>query len=67
MKRALLVIDVQNEYFPGGRLPITHPPDHLAGILRAMDAAAVAGVPLGNVPTSWWRRLHLHLSIGLAF
>jgi outer membrane protein insertion porin family len=30
-------------------------------------AAAVAGAPLGSVPTSWWRRLHLHLSIGLAF
>jgi outer membrane protein insertion porin family len=29
--------------------------------------AAVAGAPLSSVPTSWWRRLHLHLSIGLAF
>ncbi len=29
--------------------------------------AVVAGAPIGSVPTSWWRRLHLHLSIGLAF
>jgi outer membrane protein insertion porin family len=29
--------------------------------------AVVAGAPLSSVPTSWWRRLHLHLSIGLAF
>jgi outer membrane protein insertion porin family len=29
--------------------------------------ATVAGLPLSSVPTSWWRRLHLHLSIGLAF
>ena len=35
MKRALLVIDVQNEYF-SGRLPITHPADHFGNILRAV-------------------------------
>ena len=44
MKRALLVIDVQNEYFTGA-LPITHPAGHLEQILAAMDAAA------GKVPT----------------
>ncbi len=40
MKRALLVIDVQNEYFPGGALPISHPQNHLQNILETMDAAA---------------------------
>lgn len=44
MSRALLVIDVQNEYFTGA-LPVTHPAGHLQQILRAMDAAA------GKVPT----------------
>lgn len=44
MKRALLVIDVQNEYFTGA-LPITHPAGHLEQVLAAMDAAA------GKVPT----------------
>lgn len=39
MKRALLVIDVQNEYFPGGALPIRHPHNHLQNILETMDAA----------------------------
>lgn len=39
MSRALLVIDVQNEYFTGA-LPITHPAGHLEQILKAMDAAA---------------------------
>jgi nicotinamidase-related amidase len=43
MNRALLVIDVQNEYFTGA-LPITHPTGHLEQILAAMDAAA------GRVP-----------------
>lgn len=43
MNRALLVIDVQNEYFTGA-LPITHPVGHLEQILAAMDAAT------GKVP-----------------
>lgn len=38
MSRALLVIDVQNEYFTGA-LPITHPVGHLGRILEVMDAA----------------------------
>ena len=45
MKRALLVIDVQNEYF-SGLLPITHPQGHLTNILRVMDAAAAHNIPL---------------------
>lgn len=45
MSRALLVIDVQNEYFTGA-LPITHPAGHLPQILKAMDAATAAKVPV---------------------
>ncbi len=45
MKEALLVIDVQNEYF-SGRLPVTHPTGSLNNILRAMDAAHAAQVPV---------------------
>lgn len=46
-KRALIVIDVQNEYFTG-QLPIEYPPIHesVANIGRAMDAARTAGVPV---------------------
>jgi nicotinamidase-related amidase len=44
-KRALLVVDVQNEYFTG-KLPITHPRNSLANVLRAMDEARTAGVPV---------------------
>lgn len=43
MSRALLVIDVQREYFDGA-LPITHPVGHLDSILHAMDRATDAGV-----------------------
>jgi hypothetical protein len=42
-KRALLVIDVQNEYFTG-KLPITYPAGSLANVLSAMDAARAHGV-----------------------
>ena len=46
-RRALVVIDVQNEYFSGGLL-IDHPPveQSLPNIGRAMDAARAAGVPV---------------------
>ncbi|QQP95918.1 cysteine hydrolase family protein [Lysobacter enzymogenes] len=46
-KRALVVIDVQNDYFGGG-LPIEYPPPSrsLPNIARSMDAARAAGVPV---------------------
>jgi nicotinamidase-related amidase len=45
MNRALLVIDVQNDYF-SGRHTITHPANSFEGILAAMDAAHAAGIPI---------------------
>jgi len=45
MKRALLVIDVQNEYFTG-QLPVTYPPDSLKNILEAMQAASKQDIPI---------------------
>ena len=48
MTRALLVIDVQREYFDGA-LPITHPVGHLESILNVMDQAAAAGIPTAVV------------------
>ncbi|WNM27260.1 isochorismatase family protein [Demequina capsici] len=46
-RRALVIIDVQQEYFTG-RLPIQFPPrEHsLARILEAADAAEAAGIPI---------------------
>ena len=38
MKQALLVIDVQNEYFTG-KMPVSYPPKSLDNILKAMDTA----------------------------
>ena len=45
MKRALFVIDVQNEYFDGA-MPVSYPQGSFPNILRAMDAAASAGIPV---------------------
>jgi nicotinamidase-related amidase len=45
MKRALLVIDVQNEYF-NGKLPITYPENSFQNIIRAMDSANKTGIPI---------------------
>lgn len=45
MNRALLVIDVQREYFDGA-LTVRHPAGHLGNILGAMDAAQKANVPV---------------------
>jgi nicotinamidase-related amidase len=52
-RRALVVIDVQNEYFTGGLL-IEHPPvsQSLPNIERAMDAAHAAGIPIVVVQNS---------------
>ena len=44
MSRALLIIDVQREYFDGA-LPISHPSGHLENILQVMDWATEAKVP----------------------
>jgi nicotinamidase-related amidase len=45
MKRALLVIDVQNEYF-SGKLPVTYPYGSLDNIIKAMDAAERNEIPI---------------------
>jgi nicotinamidase-related amidase len=52
-KRALLVIDVQNEYV-SGKLRIEHPPveTSLANIAKAMDEARSAGIPVVAVQTT---------------
>ena len=45
IRQALLVIDVQNEYFTG-RLPVTFPESSLGNILKVMDHAVRVGMPV---------------------
>jgi nicotinamidase-related amidase len=74
-RRALIVIDVQNDY-DGGALPIEHPPfaQTVQNVLRAMDAATAAGIrvvvirnlgtPTGNVFRPGTRGAELHPEVG---
>jgi nicotinamidase-related amidase len=48
MKEALLVIDVQNEYFTG-KLPVSYPQGSLENIMKAMDRAHISGIPIAVV------------------
>ncbi|SIR07344.1 Nicotinamidase-related amidase [Rhizobium sp. RU20A] len=43
MTRTLLVIDVQNDYFPGGHLPLWQPEETEARIVDAIGAARARG------------------------
>jgi nicotinamidase-related amidase len=44
MKRALIVVDVQNEYFEGGALPISYPPHSFEHIKTAIAKAQEKGI-----------------------
>ena len=46
--QALIVIDVQNEYFMG-HLPVTFPDNSLGNILKAMDHAEDVGIPVAII------------------
>ena len=39
MKKALLLIDLQNDYFPGGKYPLWNTDATLNNIVRAIRAA----------------------------
>lgn len=45
MKRALLVIDVQNEYFTG-LLPVSYPQNSIQNILDVIETAKETGIPV---------------------
>jgi len=45
MKKALLVIDAQNEYFTG-KLPVTYPENSFQNILKAIDSANKNKIPV---------------------
>jgi nicotinamidase-related amidase len=51
VKSALLVIDVQNDYF-SDKIRVTHPRGSMENILAAMDGAAKAGLPVITVQHS---------------
>lgn len=46
MSKALLVIDIQNDYFPGGKYPLWNADATLVNIAHAIIAAKSKGVPV---------------------
>lgn len=44
--KALIVIDVQNDYFPGGKLPLWHADETLEHITSVISHAGKQGIPV---------------------
>ena len=44
--RALIVIDLQNDYFPGGQFPLWHADETLAAVEAAIARAQAADIPV---------------------
>jgi nicotinamidase-related amidase len=49
MNKALVLIDIQNEYFPGGKLELVEPEAAAARARAALEAARAAGVEVIHV------------------
>jgi nicotinamidase-related amidase len=49
MQKALLVIDLQNDYFPAGRFPLWNTEATLANIEQAISAARSKGIPVIHI------------------
>ena len=49
MAKALLVIDLQNDYFPGGKFPLWNTEAVLENIERAINRAKASGIPVVHI------------------
>lgn len=49
MKKALLLIDLQNDYFPGGKFPLWNTDITLSNIEQAINAAKVKNIPIIHI------------------
>lgn len=49
MTKALLVIDLQNDYFPGGKFPLWNTDTVLENIERAINRAKASGIPVIHI------------------
>ena len=48
-QRALIVIDLQNDYFPGGKFPLWNTEAVLQNIERAIERANAQGIPVVHI------------------
>lgn len=49
MKKALLVVDLQNDYFPAGKFPLWNTDVVLQNIERAIEKANAQGIPVVHI------------------
>lgn len=49
MAKALLLIDLQNDYFPGGKFPLWNTDAVLQNIVRAIEKANAQGIPVIHI------------------
>ena len=49
MKKALLVIDLQNDYFPGGKFQLWNTEKTLENVIRAIEKANMKGIPVIHI------------------
>lgn len=53
MARALVIVDIQNDYFPGGAYPLHEPEAAAASAARALEVARGAGDLIVHVQHVW--------------
>ena len=53
MSRALVIVDIQNDYFPGGAYPLVEPERAAAAAKRALEAFRAAGEPVVHLQHVW--------------
>lgn len=53
MSRTLLIVDIQNDYFPGGAYPLVGPDEAAAAAARVLAAFRASGEPVIHVQHVW--------------
>jgi nicotinamidase-related amidase len=51
--RALLIVDIQNDYFPGGANPLHRPEAAASAARRVLDSFRAAGEPVVHIQHVW--------------
>jgi len=53
VSRALLIVDIQNDYFPGGAFPLVEPEAAATAARRLLDSFRSAGEPVVHIRHVW--------------